>query len=94
MYQTQPMFRYDMIKICIEIFQIPQAGWLKCHPDKFSHDPYKQINIMGRNSFITAFGSIAHPLTLTGLAPFGGKRVCRSNAYSPENNVFKLESSG
>eukprot|EP00092_Neocalanus_flemingeri_P085849 GFUD01108081.1.p1 GENE.GFUD01108081.1~~GFUD01108081.1.p1 ORF type:complete len:485 (+),score=107.24 GFUD01108081.1:73-1455(+) len=66
-----------------------QAGWLKCHPDKFAHDPYENINIMGKNSFITAFGSIAHPLTLNGLAPFGGKRICRSNEFSPENNIFK-----
>ena len=68
-----------------------QAGWLRCHPNKFSVDPYadKDINIMGKNSFITGFGSLAHPLPLTGQAPHGGARVCRSSPYSPGNNVFR-----
>ena len=111
-----------------------QAGFLKCHPDQFAHDPYTKyaawidkfllivchnyqfpkyeyliirLNIDGRNSFITGFGrclyhlwlnrpikkcnilisssihSIAHPLSLNGLAPWGSKRVCRASPYSP-----------
>jgi len=59
------------------------AGFLKCHPDQFAHDPYTKLNIDGRNSFITGFGSIAHPLSLNGLAPWGSKRVCRASPYSP-----------
>ena len=32
-------------------------GWLQCHPGSHSHSDH--TNIMGRNSFITAFGSTA-----------------------------------
>lgn len=68
-----------------------QAGKLKCHPDKFTGNPYNNMHIMGRNSFITGFGSIAHPITLTGQWRManGGKKVCRSNEFSPGLNIFK-----
>ena len=111
-----------------------QAGFLKCHPDQFAHDPYtkyaawidnffspfatticfKNMNILSSGStstggtvsslalegasstfdwivqskeckywFLISIHSIAHPLSLNGLAPWGSKRVCRASPYSP-----------
>ena len=72
-----------------------QAGWLKCSPNRLSGDPYDEnaTNIMGRNSFITAFGSIARPLSKSGQQPGEGERVCRSSTFSPGNNVFRYDNS-
>ena len=32
---------------------------------------------------------MAHPLTETGQAPLGGKRICRTNEFSPGTNVYR-----
>ena len=34
---------------------ISDEKWLACHPGGFAHGT--EINVMGRNSFITAYGS-------------------------------------
>ena len=44
---------------------------------------------IARKQVLISIHSTAHPLSLNGLAPWGGKRVCRASPYSPstEGNV-------
>jgi len=57
-------------------------GWLACHPGEFSHG--NKINIQGRNSFITAFGSTARQDIHEKV-----RYQCITNSYGPADSIFE-----
>lgn len=57
-------------------------GWLSCHPG--SHSQADTINIMGRNSFISAFGSTARQDFHERV-----RYQCLTNSYGPIDSIFE-----
>ena len=57
-------------------------GWLACHPGEFSHA--SEINIEGRNTFITAFGSTARQDVHEEV-----RYQCLTNSYGPTDSIFE-----
>ncbi|XP_023331904.1 uncharacterized protein LOC111704026 isoform X2 [Eurytemora carolleeae] len=54
-----------------------EIGWLKCHAAAFIAP--LEVEVEGRTSFLTAFGSTKQKNT----------KVCRANSFSPDQSVFR-----
>jgi len=59
-------------------------GFLSCHPGGLT-DP-KALNIAGRTSYITAFGSTSREAGVNGDSAL--RYLCRTNAYGPTDSIF------